>query len=83
MFISLGVLGFPFFIAGFLALLVSCWRQSNYHGRMMIVLVMLVASTSNSLGRKSPLLVLMVAALSVLSRHAPLGQSDSAKQAHA
>ncbi len=83
MFISLGVLGFPFFVAGFVALLVSCWRQSNYHGRMMIVLVMLVASTSNSLGRKSPLLVLMVAALSVLSRHAPLGQSDNAKQVHA
>jgi hypothetical protein len=68
MFASLGVVGFPIFFAGFSALLAWCWRRSQATGRTLLIGVVLVASTSNSLGRKSILLVSLVAAIACLPR---------------
>jgi hypothetical protein len=61
MFVSLGALCFPVFAVGMLALVRSLWRRSDARGRMMVVALLLATSTSNSLGRKSTLLVLLVA----------------------
>jgi hypothetical protein len=61
MFVSLGALCFPVFAIGMLALVRSLWRRSDGPGRMMAVALLLAASASNSLGRKSTLLVLLVA----------------------
>jgi len=67
MFASLGAAGFLIFLAGFSSLLCWCWSRTTLHGRVLLVAVILVASTSNSLGRKSTLLVGLVAAISCLS----------------
>jgi hypothetical protein len=61
MFVSLGALCFPVFVVGMLALVRSLWRHSDMPGRMMVTALLLAASASNSLGRKSTLLVLLVA----------------------
>jgi hypothetical protein len=61
MFVSLGALCFPVFMVGMLALVRSLWRRSDAPGRMMIAALLVAASASNSLGRKSTLLVLLVA----------------------
>ncbi len=66
MFISLGALGFPIFVVGLYALLSWCWKRSSLRGRVLLVSVLIVVSTSNSLGRKSTLLVGLVAALACL-----------------
>ncbi len=62
---DLGAIGFAVFVAGFACLLVWCWRHSNGAGRMMLVGVLLVASTSSSLGRKSNVLTILVPAVLV------------------
>ncbi len=67
MFVGLGVAGFPLFVTGLAALLTWCWRRSALDGRLLVLAVMLVASTSNSLGRKSSILVCLVAAIGCLS----------------
>jgi hypothetical protein len=67
MFASLGLAGFSIFLAGFLSLLTWCWKCSGLRGRVLLVAVIIVASTSNSLGRKSTLLVGLVAAISSMS----------------
>ncbi len=78
MLITLGAAGFPIFLAGFVSLLVWCWRRTDLQGRLALAGVILVASTSNSFGRKSTLLVGMVAALCCRpSRHCD-NASDSA-----
>jgi hypothetical protein len=58
---TLGALCFPIFVAALLGLLVWLWRLSDCQGRMMIVTLILAASASNSLGRKSTLLISLVA----------------------
>jgi hypothetical protein len=60
MFVSLGALCFPVFAIGILALARGLWRHSDGPGRMMVVALLLAASASNSLGRKSTLLVVLV-----------------------
>jgi hypothetical protein len=67
MFATLGAAGFLIFLAGFSALLCWCWSRTNLRGRVLLVTVILVASTSNSLGRKSTLLVGLVAGISCVS----------------
>jgi hypothetical protein len=62
MFVSLGVVGFCIFLPGFLCLLAWCWMRAGLRGRVLLVAVVLVASASNSLGRKSTLLVSLIAA---------------------
>ncbi len=61
MFVSLGAAGFPLFVAGFGALLAWCWRRTGPSGRALLVGALVVASSSNSLGRKSTVLVCLVA----------------------
>lgn len=73
MLLNLGVFGFPLFFVGLLALLTWCWRTTNWRGRIMLVAVMLVASASNSLGRKSVVLTVLVAASISLHSIAPDG----------
>ncbi len=63
MFVSLGVVGFPFFLLAMASLFAWCWRRSELGGHLLLVGVLAVASTSNSLGRKSILLVELVAAV--------------------
>jgi hypothetical protein len=59
MFATLGALGFPVFLLSLVALLQWLWLRGSVDGRVMLVSLMLVASTSNSLGRKSTLLVML------------------------
>ncbi len=61
MFVTLGALGFPLFVASLVALLAWCWRRTGPSGRALLVGALVVASSSNSLGRKSTLLVCLVA----------------------
>ena len=62
-FVSLGAIGFILYLAGFLPFLAHLWRISPGWGRLLLVCTILVASTSNSLGRKDNLLVLLTASL--------------------
>jgi hypothetical protein len=73
MFVSLGFAGFLIFLVGFFSLLCWCWARSGLRGRVLLVAVVAVASTSNSLGRKSTLLVGLVAAISCVCTHPPVG----------
>jgi hypothetical protein len=67
MFTTLGLLCFPVFLFSLGGLLTWLWRRSDCRGHMMIVTLIAAASTSNSLGRKSTLLVMLV--VSVLATH--------------
>jgi O-antigen ligase len=61
MFVCLGALCFVPFCAGLAGLAHFLWRRSGSRGRMIVLALFLAASGSNSLGRKSPLLVMLVA----------------------
>lgn len=58
---SLGLLCFPIFVISLWQLLRWLWRAGYGSGRLMVVVLMATASTSNSLGRKSPLLMMLAA----------------------
>lgn len=60
-FVSLGAVGFAFFLTGMVPFLVWLWRSAPFWGRCMLACGMVVASASNTLARKSDLLVLLVA----------------------
>jgi polysaccharide biosynthesis protein VpsF len=62
-FVSLGTVGFAFFLAGMLPFLAWLWRVGMFWGRCMLATFLVVASTSNTLSRKSDLLVLLVAGI--------------------
>jgi hypothetical protein len=70
MFLSLGLLGFPIFLVGLACVLAWCARQGGGRGLPMVLAVLAAASTSNSLGRKSTLLLVLVAAASSMPRSA-------------
>ena len=59
--VTLGLFCFPVFLLSFTALLKWLWHVSSRDGHVMIVLFLAVASSSNSLGRKSTLLPTLVA----------------------
>ena len=59
--VSLGLVGFPIFVLSLASLLKWLWRLSTTNGHFMIVAFVTVSSASNSLGRKSTLLVTLVA----------------------
>ena len=61
MLLTLGALCFPVFAIGLAALLRGLWRQGDAQGRAMVWVLLAAASGSNSLGRKSMLLVLLTA----------------------
>ena len=63
LFVNLGILGFVLFTAGFTAFLIHLWRRSPLAGRLLLIALLVVASTSNSLGRKSNLLTVGVPAV--------------------
>jgi hypothetical protein len=58
--VTLGIACFPFFLLSLAFLLRWLWRQSDATGQIMIFFLLTAASCSNSLGRKSMLLVLLV-----------------------
>ena len=57
---QVGIFGFIIFVPGFLGFVARLWRISAAPSRVILGLVLLIASTSNSLGRKSNLLTLTV-----------------------
>jgi hypothetical protein len=63
MFVILGGLGFPAFVLGVASLFRWLWYRGDANARVMSLCFMLAASSSNSLGHKSPLLVMLVAAV--------------------
>jgi hypothetical protein len=63
--VQVGIFGFIGFAAGFLVFVARVWNFSSTPGRVILVLVLLIASTSNSLGRKSNLLTIAVATILV------------------
>jgi hypothetical protein len=67
-FLTLGALCFPVFLCAIAALVHFLWREGSTLGRLMIVTLLLVASTSNSLGRKSNLLTLLVGCVAASGR---------------
>jgi hypothetical protein len=71
MFVTLGAAGFLIFLTGFFSLLCWCWSRTNLRGRVLLLAVVAVASTSNSLGRKSTLLVGLVAGVVCVSIRPP------------
>ncbi len=72
--VSLGAIGFPLFLAGLGALCAWCWQRTDLQGRALLIGTLLVASSSNSLGRKSTVLVCLVAALVCLPRRRAAGR---------
>jgi hypothetical protein len=62
-FINLGLFGFVIYLAGLLPFLAGLWRQANVMGRLALVSTMTIATTSNSLARKSDILFTLVAAI--------------------
>ena len=60
-FVTLGIVGFFYFLLGFLPFVLHLWRVAPFHGRMLLATGLLVASTSNSLARKSNILVMLTA----------------------
>lgn len=62
-FLNLGLIGFLLYITGFMALLLTLWRDTGFYGKILLIDVMFVSSTSNSLGRKSNILFILVACI--------------------
>ncbi|MBV9785943.1 MAG: VpsF family polysaccharide biosynthesis protein, partial [Acidisphaera sp.] len=60
MFLHVGAVGYGLFLAGFLALLMGQWRRAPLAGRLMLLAVLAVASSSNSLARKSAILTILI-----------------------
>jgi hypothetical protein len=60
-FVTLGLFCFPVFVFSFVSLLKWLWGLEGRKGQIMVVLFVAVTSSSNSLGRKSTLLVTLVA----------------------
>jgi hypothetical protein len=62
-FVTLGVVGFLLWISGLATIVARLWRAGGWYPRLILVAMLIVASTSNSLGRKSNVLFLCVAAV--------------------
>ncbi|MHB1304575.1 MAG: VpsF family polysaccharide biosynthesis protein [Acidiphilium sp.] len=58
-FLSYGLIGFAIYLLGFFSFLIHLWRRSPPLGRLMLVTLIMVASTSDSLGRKSNILFVL------------------------
>ncbi len=63
-FISLGLIGFPFFVGALFSLLTFCAKRSGPGSLYLVTTFLIAATSSNSLGRKSNLLVVLVSAMS-------------------
>jgi hypothetical protein len=62
-YLQLGLFSFVIFVAGLLPMIRHLWRAGAFYGKVIVVGLLLVTSTSNSLGRKSNVLYLIVAAV--------------------
>jgi hypothetical protein len=60
-FLKLGAVGFVLFLAGLVPFVAWLWRRARGWGRVVLLCGLVVASASNSLGRKSNLLFLLTA----------------------
>ena len=69
--VSLGAFGFVVLLAGFLPFLLWLWRWASRRGRLILTTGLVVASASNTLARKSDVLVLLVAAVLATARPPP------------
>jgi hypothetical protein len=63
LFVNMGIIGFLFFAAGLGAFLIHLLRRSPLPGRLLLIALLVLASSSNSLGRKCDLLTIGVAAV--------------------
>jgi hypothetical protein len=79
MLINLGLVGFPVFVAGLAALLAWCMREARGRAPFLVTSLILAASSSNSLGRKSGLLLLLVAGV-VAARGSGLVQASRSQR---
>jgi hypothetical protein len=68
MFINLGIIGGIPFIYGVFYLLRACWRITNQEGRVALIFILIVVSTSNILARKSSLVTISIASISLLKK---------------
>jgi hypothetical protein len=79
MFVILGALGFIVFVLGMAALLYWLWHRTDAGGRVMTICLVFAASSSNSLGHKSPLLVMLVGAVLARRHSTPLPRRSVAR----
>ena len=70
-FLNLGLVGFLPFAAGLGCLVVHLWRDAQPWGRVALVALLVTASSSNSLGRKSNVLLVLAAAIEATKRTQP------------
>ena len=61
-YLQLGLFSFVIYVIGLLPMIAHLWRAGAFYGKVIVVGLFLVTSTSNSLGRKSNILFLIVAA---------------------
>lgn len=80
LFVNMGIIGFLFFVAGFGVLLIHLWRRSPLPGRLLLIALLIVASTSNSLGRKSDLFVICVSAVLATASFAKRREREDGQQ---
>lgn len=77
MFLGLGLVGFPFFVASLFLFLWHLGRRADTPvGWLIIMAMLLICSTSNSLGRKTPDLVIMTGFLVGVAGFRQLGEVD-------
>ena len=69
--VNLGLVGFTIFAAGLACLIRHLWRVTSPFGRLSIAALLLTASTSNSLGRKSNVLFVLTACCEATGRARP------------
>lgn len=82
-FINLGLVGFSVYLVGFLAFLADLWRRVPIFGRAMLLVIIAVASTSDSLGRKSNILFVLTGALIATTGYAERrAQTQAATSPH-
>lgn len=62
-FCNLGAVGFIFFLYGFLSFLWWLWEVGSLTGRLLLIGMILVLTSSNSIGRKSNMLTLLAPAV--------------------
>lgn len=78
-FLNLGLVGFLAYLTGFLSLLADLWRRTPVFGRLMLVVIITVASTSNSLGSKSNILFVLTGALIATAGYAERDPDGAAR----
>jgi hypothetical protein len=77
-FLGLGVIGFPFLVAAIFLFLLHLGRRTNTPiGWLVVVATLLICSTNNSLGRKTPDLFFLTGVMAALSGFTAKQRSES------